>query len=157
MDGHHVGALGDHRDAAVARARDAGRTAAADRGDHRRPRSARRSALGQAVGVELDRADAHRLQLHLGLPLVDVGEALGADLVQEALGAALDQPALRVDELCRAHALGAVRGDDQIAARRQDVHGRHHALDGLIVGLVERIAGSAGDHRLKRSATGTSA
>ena len=92
-------------------------TAAATEGIISTPVSAR-SGLGEAVRVQLDRADPHRLQLHLGLPFVDVGEALGADLLEEALGAALDQAALRLDELARAHALGAGRCDDQVRARR---------------------------------------
>ena len=52
----------------------------------------------EAGGVELDPADAHRLQLHLGLPLVDLGQRLGRQRGEEALRPELDQPRLRLAE-----------------------------------------------------------
>ena len=61
----------------------------------------------EAGGVELDAADAHRLQLHLGLPLVDLGERLRGQRRQEPLGPELDQPRLRLAEFRRAEPLRA--------------------------------------------------
>ena len=49
----------------------------------------------EARGVEHDAADPHRLQLHLGLPLVHFGQRLGRQGGEEAIGAKIDQPGLR--------------------------------------------------------------
>jgi hypothetical protein len=57
--------------------------------------------------VELDAALAHRLELHLRLPLVDLGQRLGGERREEALGPELDQLLLRLHELGRAEALRA--------------------------------------------------
>ena len=50
------------------------------------------------------RADLHRLQLHLGLPFVDVGVLLFADVGEKTIAAQIDQTALRFDVFRRAHA-----------------------------------------------------
>ena len=64
---------------------------------------------------------AHRFELHLGLPFVDVGEALREQRLQESVRTERAQPRLRRPEFGRAEALGAGRGDDQRPARLQDV------------------------------------
>ena len=55
----------------------------------------------QPFGVELDPADAHRLQLHLGLPLVDLGQRLRRQRREEAFRAQLDKLCLRLAEFRR--------------------------------------------------------
>ena len=45
----------------------------------------------KAGRIELDAADPHRLELHLGLPFVDLGERLGGQRRQEPLGPELEQ------------------------------------------------------------------
>ena len=78
-----------------------------------------------------------------------LGEGLGGQGRQKPFGPEFDQPGLGLAESVRAEALRAFRGDDQRAARLEDVERRHHALDGLIVGLVERIAGRGRDDGLE--------
>src|SRR5262249_43695650 len=63
--------------------------------------------VAQAVGVEVNAANAHGLALHLGLPLVDVRVGLALDAGGKAGGAEIDEPSLRVNVMLRAHALGA--------------------------------------------------
>src|SRR5512136_2689783 len=70
----------------------------------------------EAAAVEVDARQAHGLQLHLGLPLVDVGVALAADVAKEAVSAEIEQPSLSIHVLARAHAFGAFRYHDQVAA-----------------------------------------
>ena len=95
----------------------------------------------QAGGVELDAPEAHRLHLHLGLPLVDLRQRLRRQRGEEALRPHRDQTGLRLPEFGRAEPFGAGGGDDQRAARLQDVERRHHAFHRLVVGLVQRVAG----------------
>ena len=71
---------------------------------------------------------------------------------EERIGAERAQALLRVAELERAEALRARRSDDQRAARLEDVERRHHALDRLVVGLVERMPGRRRDDRLEAAA-----
>src|SRR3712207_7422076 len=51
----------------------------------------------QPIAVEAHAADAHRLQLHLGLPLVDIGVRLALDAPPEAVGAELDRKSTRLN------------------------------------------------------------
>ena len=135
---------GRHR-APRARRRRAGRRAGPC-SRRRRPRPSRSRSTPvspacsprQALAVEAHPADPHRLELHLGLPLVDLGVRLALDALPEPVGAERDEPALRLDIVRRAHALRAGAGDDQVAARLQDVDRADHALHGLVVGLVQR-------------------
>ena len=106
------------------------------------------------IGIEAGRVELHaprpqRLQLHLGLPFVDVGKALGEERLQERVGSEVDEPLLGGAKLGRPEALGAGRGDDQRAARREDIERSDHAFHRLIIGLVERRAGSRREHRGK--------
>ncbi len=109
MDRHDIGALGDDRDCGVAVA------ARCFRRWRPRPNGMistpvmRRSSASRPVGVELNAADAHRLQLHLGLPLIDLGQRLRRQRRQEPLRAQLDKPRLRFAKFRRAEAFRALR------------------------------------------------
>ena len=76
-------------------------------------------------------------------------------LGHEGPGAAfLNEPGLRCAVLRRADPLGALGSYDQIAAFTQDVERAHHAFDGLVVSLVQRITRSARYHGLVSALTG---
>ena len=87
MDRDDVGALRDDRDRADRRgAATLSAIARSSEGMISTP-VIRRSSASRPVGVELDAAEAHRLQLHLGLPLVDLGKRLGRQRREEPLAA----------------------------------------------------------------------
>src|SRR6266446_4941706 len=148
---HHVRSFGDEGDVGVPVAGHAFGDGRGDVGDAIDAREGR-VFVGQPVRVESDAAHAHGAELHLGLPLVDVGVGLAGDAGVEAVGTQLDETALGVDVVLRAHAFGAGRGDDEIAAGLENIDGADHALDSLVVGLVERVAGGAGDDGVEATA-----
>ena len=144
MERHDVGAFGDHGDIAVL---GFGQHLGECRGEivaagHAGDRAVGRRETGRH---EDDAADPERLEQHLGLPFVDIRQRLGVERVEERAGAHRDEAFLRGAELVGADALAAFRDDDQRAAVLEDVDRRHHALDGLIIGAVERISGGARD------------
>src|SRR5215470_5171604 len=106
MDRHHVGAF---RHEGHARITLAGHAVRDGRGEivHALHPGQRRVGLVEAVGVEADAPDPHRAELHLGLPLVDVGVRLALDAGLEAVGAQVDETPLGVYIVLRAHALRA--------------------------------------------------
>ena len=96
--------FGNHRDRTIGGVRERGGHRGIDRLD---VLDAGETSLlvTQAGRVELHASCAQRLQLHLGLPLVDVGELLFAsNVLQECVGAKCAQTLLRVPELRRAEA-----------------------------------------------------
>ncbi len=88
----------------------------------------------------------HRLQLHLRLPFVDVGELLTADVCEETFHAHTYQTALRIGVFFRTQSFRALGDHHQVAAGLENVHRTDHAFYGLVISRVERIAGGAGDH-----------
>src|SRR6516162_2907801 len=95
---HNVRSLGNDGHCAVAACRDAfphgggERLDACDAGEGVLCRI-------QSRAVELDCADSHRLELHLGLPFVDGGVGFEQDPAQKFARAVLDQSALTFNEL----------------------------------------------------------
>src|SRR5262249_48644928 len=83
---HHVRSLGPERDVRVARPGDALGDRARQIADALHSGQIR-VGLAQSVRVEAHAADAHRLELHLRLPLVDVRLGLGRDARLESLHA----------------------------------------------------------------------
>src|SRR5271166_3285289 len=68
--GNDIGAFGDHRDAGVLGAGDAASDRLIEIGDHFD--AGQRTLLGrQARRIKRDSTDAHRFELHFGLPFVD--------------------------------------------------------------------------------------
>src|SRR5258708_15034208 len=106
----------------------------------------------QAAGIQMHGTGFHRLQLPLRLPPVYVGKLLAADVGKESVCAERDQAALRIGIFVRSEALGTLRQDHQVAAGLEDVNRSDHAFHRLVVRLVQRIAGGAGDHGLEAAA-----
>ena len=71
------------------------------------------------------------------------------DAFEKLIRPKLYQASLGICKLPGADPFGTFRGDDQVSTGLQDLHGPDHTLDCLVVGLVERVSGSAGDHRAK--------
>src|SRR4051812_25350141 len=106
-----IGSFGNDRDRGVAGPCDAFAHGLVERVDDVHagyPLILRRKPFGK----QLDPADAHRLELHFGLPFVDIGQGLALDAAQEGVRPQLDQPFLRRPELRRADALSALGRDD---------------------------------------------
>ena len=59
--------------------------------------------------------------------------------IQENVSAHRQQPLLGSDELGRTHAFRDFRGNNQVAARRKNIHRCDHPLYGLIVSFIQRI------------------
>ena len=72
---------------------------------------------------------------------------LAVSVARNRSGPSSSKLRLRLAEFRRAEAFRAFRSDDQRAAGLENIERRHHALDGLIIGLVERIAGRRRDDR----------
>src|SRR5580704_6343937 len=103
----------------------------------------------QASAVQLECADRHRLKLHLGLPFIDLGVRFEQNAVQKFVSSELNQPALGVDELRGTEAFRTLGGNNEAAARLQNIDRTYHALDGLVVGAVQRITCRAGHDGLE--------
>src|SRR6266446_6536584 len=91
----------------------------------------------------------HRLQLHLRLPFVDVGELLAADVCEETVCPQADEPALRIGIFFRTQSFRALGDYYQVAAGLENVHRADHAFYGLVISGVEWIAGGAGDYGIE--------
>ena len=93
VKGNDIGAFRDHRDARVLGAGDAASDRLIEIGDHFDP-GQRTLLVRQARRIERDSTDAHRFELHLGLPFVDVRQGLGGKGRQELVGPQFNQAAL---------------------------------------------------------------
>ena len=62
--------------------------------------------VAETRGVQIDGTDAHRLELHFCLPLVDLGEGLGLEHRQEVFGTDVDELGLGFAEFRRTKAFG---------------------------------------------------
>ena len=157
MDRDDIGSFGDDGDARVAVPRDA-----------RRPRRRRRSPIDfdagdapllgvEAVGVELTRPT----RIDFSCISVCHSSTSASDLAVDARRGSRRAPSATSRRCASRNSASrsppSRPSDDQRAARLEDVERRHHALDRLVVGLVERIAGGGGDDGLEAPATGTSA
>src|SRR5258706_10720993 len=149
--GHHVRPFGDYGQRVFAAAFDAVLQSFFDRVDQI-DASERTIRRPQAAGIQMHSAGFHRLELHLRLPLVDVGKLLAADVGEKSFSAERDQAPLRVGILVRAESLGTLRHDQQIAAGFEDVDRSDHAFHRLVVRFVQGVAGGAGDDRLETPA-----
>src|SRR5512143_1431278 len=111
-DRHDIRSFGDDGERRIAGARERLRDGIVD-GFDALDAGERALLLAEPGRVELHAARAHRLELHLGLPLVDVGEALGEERLQERVGADLHEALLCGAEVARAETFRARGGDDQ--------------------------------------------
>src|SRR3977135_4318872 len=73
--GHDIRSLGNHRQRMIPAAFDAALQRFLPRMDHVDPRE-HALARWQAAAVQMHRAVLHGLQLHLGLPFIDIGKLL---------------------------------------------------------------------------------
>src|ERR1700722_16324918 len=90
MDRHDIGALGNDRDGTIAVSGYALGDRGIDRGDDFDAGDAPLLSV-QPFGVQVNPADAHRLQLHLGLPLIDLSQRLCRQRREEAFRSKLDK------------------------------------------------------------------
>src|SRR6266851_3347351 len=109
VHGNEVRAFWDDRNVCVARLARALRYRLFDRVD--RPYAGKLAVTGrQPARVKKDGSGLRRPELHLSLPLIDIGEALTADLGEESISAQSSEPLLRLDIFLGPHALRALRG-----------------------------------------------
>ena len=102
---------------------------------------------GEPAGEERYPGSREGTGLHLRLPFVDGGMGLARDAGEKSIRTLLHESALRIPVLRRTQPLRAFRHHDEVAPVRKHAERSHHSLDGLVVGLVERVAGRARDHR----------
>jgi len=117
---NYVGTLRDHSNTRIFSEDDTAGDRLVEVGDRFDP-GQRTLFVRQAGRIERDSTDAHRFELHFGLPFVDVRQRLGGQRREELVGAEFDQTALGGAEFFRAEPFRAGRSNNEGASGLQNI------------------------------------